>query len=51
MGESKYQHMYAILCEAASDSIDLLAAGQADAAAEQLKTALEEAEECYISAE
>ena len=51
MEESRYQHMYAILCEAASNSIDLLAAGRADAAAEQLKTALEEAEECYISAE
>ena len=51
MEEKIFQHMYAILCEAASNSIDLLAAGRADAAAEQLKTALEEAEECYISAE
>lgn len=51
MEKEIFQHMYAILCEAASNSIDLLAAGQADAAAEQLKVALEEAEEYYISAE
>ena len=41
MEESRYQHMYAILCEAASNSIDLLAAGRADAAAAQLNAALE----------
>ena len=47
-----YQHMYHILCDAASRALDIL---PETAACEQargiLEKALEEAEECYISAE
>ena len=47
-----YQHMYSILCDAASRALDLLPATQSNEAARHLlQRALEEAEECYIDGE
>ena len=45
-----YQKMYAILCAAASDVIDLIAAGRQEEAAVLLQSALDTAEELYLSA-
>ena len=44
-----YQKMYAILCAAASDAIDLIAAGEQEKAAVLLQNALDTAEELYLS--
>ena len=44
-----YQKMYAILCAAASDAIDLIAAGEQERAAVLLQNALDTAEERYLS--
>lgn len=46
-----YQKMYAILCGALSDSIELLDAKKFAEAKQTLLRALEQAEECYIAAE
>lgn len=43
-----YPKMYAILCGAASEAIDRIKEGSADAAAQLLQSALLEAEEIYI---
>lgn len=43
-----YPKMYAILCAAASDAIDLIEAGSPASAAEKLQAALLKAEELYI---
>ncbi len=40
--------MYAILCAAASEAIDLIEAGSPARAAEKLQTALQTAEELYV---
>lgn len=44
-----YPKMYAILCGAASEAIDRIKEGSADAAAQLLQSALLEAEEIYIA--
>ena len=44
-----YQKMYAVLCAAASDAIDLIAAGEQEKAAVLLQNALDTAEELYLS--
>ena len=46
-----YPHMYAILCAAASNAIDLIAGGKNAEAVNLLQNALSEAEDLYISAE
>jgi len=46
-----YPHMYAILCAAASNAIDLIAGGKNAEAVNLLQSALSEAEDLYISAE
>jgi len=46
-----YAHMYAILCAAASDAIDLIEGGKHAAAVNLLQTALSEAEDLYITDE
>lgn len=43
-----YPKMYAVLCGAASEAIDCIEEGSADAAAQILKSALLQAEEIYI---
>ena len=45
-----YPKMYAILCAAASEAIDLIAAGSTAQAAEELQRALLTAEELYVKA-
>ena len=44
-----YQKMYAVLCAAASDAIDLIAADEQEKAAALLQNALDTAEELYLS--
>ena len=44
-----YPAMYAILCAAASEAVDLIENGDADRAARLLRRALLEAEEDYIT--
>ena len=44
-----YQKRYTILCAAASDAIDLIAAGEQEKAAVLLQNALDTAEELYLS--
>ena len=44
-----YRKMYAVLCAAASDAIDLIAAGEQKKAAVLLQNALDTAEELYLS--
>ena len=52
MNESiPYQKMYAILCGAASESVELLDVGKPEEARQTLLDALERAEECYLAAE
>ena len=46
-----YPKMYAILCAAASEAIDLLAEGKQAEAVNLLQSALLTAEDLYISAE
>ena len=46
-----YPKLYAILCGAASEAIDLIESGRAEKAAFMLKKALLECEELYVSAE
>jgi hypothetical protein len=46
-----YPKMYAILCAAASEAIDLLAEGKQAEAMNLLQSALSEAEDLYIGAE
>ena len=46
-----YHKMYAILCAAASEAIDLLAEGEQAEAVNLLQSALSEAEDLYIGAE
>ena len=46
-----YPKMYAILCAAASEAIDLLAEGEQAEAVNLLQSALSEAEDLYIGAE
>ena len=46
-----YPHMYAILCAAASDAIDLIADGKSESAVNLLQSALTSAEDLYINAE
>ena len=46
-----YPKMYAILCAAASEAVDLIEAGKTESAAILLKNKLQEAEELYVSAE
>lgn len=46
-----YSRMYARLCAAASDAIDLIDRGDFSAAREHLRRALEEAEEIYLAAQ
>lgn len=43
-----YKKMYAILCGALSDSLDLLEEGRVWEAKRLIQTALESAEACYI---
>ena len=45
-----YRKMYAILCAAASDAVDLLREGRQASAEETLLAALSRAEELYIAA-
>ena len=45
-----YAKMYATLCAAASEAIDLINAGNTAQAAEDLQKALLDAEELYITA-
>ena len=45
-----YPKMYAILCGAASEVVDLIEAGRPQQAAAMLRRALEEAEELYLAA-
>ena len=45
-----YQKMYALLCGAASDAIDLIAEGRAEQASRLLQAALLDAEELYMAA-
>ena len=45
-----YPKMYAILCTAASEALDMLEAGETERAAAVLKAALLKAEDLYISA-
>lgn len=44
-----YPKMYAILCAAASEALDWLAAGQTQQAASVLQKALLDAEELYVA--
>ena len=46
-----YPKMYALLCGAASDAIDLIGAGRAEQAMQLLQSALLEAEELYVEAD
>lgn len=46
-----YAKMYAILCAAASDAIDLIADGKSESAVKLLQSALTSAEDLYINAE
>lgn len=46
-----YSKMYAILCAAASEAIDLIQAGKPARAAENLQQALLTAEDLYITTE
>lgn len=46
-----YQKMYALLCGAVSDALDLLEDGNAFAAMTLLRAALTQAEELYIGGE
>ena len=46
-----YQHMYAMLCAAASEAIEHMDAQNYGLAREALRSALERAEECYIDAD
>ena len=48
---ANYQKLYAILCGAASEAIDLIEDGETEKAAGMLKKALLECEELYVSAE
>ena len=43
-----YPKMYALVCAAASEAIDLIEAGDAAAAADALQRALYQAEELYV---
>lgn len=46
-----YKKMYAILCGAASDAIDLLHEGNSDGALALLSASVAEAEELYLDAD